>query len=308
MSLRDYRELVRAPAAFSVLGDAVAGASWAGRPLHGRALGIPVASVLLYWSGMALNDLADADLDEIERPERPIPSGRISRRAAGITAAALAVGGIAAAGIFGGRKSVALAVPLAAAIATYNLVAKSGPFGPAVMAACRGLDVLMGAGSDRMLAAAPAATIIAAHTANVTVLSRGEVHGSTSRAVAGSVAATAVVAAATVAAPAPAAAADDASLGRAAGALATARFGVAVGLPQSAAAAEPTAGNIRTATRAGIMGMIPLQAGLAARAGNLVAAIALAGLDLALESRAAKARAASKGQPTAKSEEGGSIT
>jgi len=302
MPLRDYRELVRAPAAFSVLGDAVVGASWAGRPLHGRALGIPVASVLLYWSGMALNDLADADLDEIERPERPIPSGRISRRAAGITAAALAVGGIAAAGIFGGRRSVALAVPLAAAIATYNLVAKEGPFGPAVMAACRGLDVLMGAGSDRMLAAAPAAAIVAAHTANVTVLSRGEVHGSTSRAVAGSVAATAAVAAATVAMPAPAAAGPDASLGRTAGALATARFGVTVGLPQSEAALEPTAGNIRTATRAGIMGMIPLQAGLAARAGNLVAAIALAGLDITLKSRAAKARAAQQGQ------EGGSIT
>ncbi|NYF10433.1 4-hydroxybenzoate polyprenyltransferase [Leifsonia sp. AK011] len=302
MPLRDYRELVRAPAAFSVLGDAVVGASWAGRPLHGRALGIPIASALLYWSGMALNDLADADLDAIERPERPIPSGRISRRAAGITAAALAAGGIAAAGIFGGRRSVALAVPLAAAIATYNLVAKEGPFGPAVMAACRGLDVLMGAGSDRMLAAAPAAAIVAAHTANVTVLSRGEVHGSTSRAVAGSVAATAGVAAATVAVPAPAAAGVDASLGRTAGALATARFGVTVGVPQSEAVLDPTAGTIRTATRAGIMGMIPLQAGLAARAGNLVASIALIGLDITLKSRAAKARSAQRGQ------EGGSIT
>ncbi|MCS5719185.1 UbiA family prenyltransferase [Herbiconiux sp. CPCC 205763] len=302
MPLSDYRELVRAPAAFSVLGDAIVGASWAGRPLHGRALGIPVASVLLYWAGMALNDLADADLDAVERPERPIPSGRITRRAAGITAAVLAAGGIAAAGIFGGRRSVAIAVPLTAAIATYNLAAKNGPFGPVVMAACRGLDVLMGAGSDRMLAAAPAAAIVAGHTANVTVLSRGEVHGSTSRAVAGSVAATAAVALATVAVPAPAAAAPDASLGRTAGAVATARFGVTVGLPQSAAAAEPTAGTIRTATRAGIMGMIPLQASLAARAGNLVAAIAIAGLDLVLESRAARARSARQGQ------EGGSIT
>jgi len=301
MPLRDYLELVRAPAALSVLGDAVVGASWAGRPLQGRALGLPVASVLLYWSGMALNDLADADLDEVERPERPIPSGRISRRAAGVTAGLLAAGGIVAAGVFGGRRSVAVAIPLAGAIATYNLVAKSGPFGPAVMAACRGLDVLVGAGSDRMLAAAPAAAIVAAHTANVTVLSRGEVHGSTTRAVAGSVAATAAVAAATVAVPAPHAAGPDASLGRTAGALAAVRFGVNVGVPQSAAAAEPTAGNIRTATRSGIMGMIPLQAGLAARAGNLVAAIALASLDLVLESRSARARAR-QGQ------EGGSIT
>lgn len=297
MPLRDYLELVRAPAALSVLGDTVAGASWAGRSMQGRALGLPVASVLLYWGGMALNDLADADLDEVERPERPIPSGRISRRSAGIAAGALLAGGIVAAGVFGGRKSVAVAVPLAGAIATYNLFAKSGPLGPVVMAACRGLDVLVGAGSDRLAAAAPAAAIIAAHTANVTVLSRGEVHGSTSGAVGASVAATAVVAAATIVVPAPEAASPDESLGRTAGAVAAARFGVNVGIPQAAAAAEPTGGKIRTATRAGIMGMIPLQAGLAARAGNLVAAIALAGLDLVLESRAARGR-----------QEGGSIT
>ncbi|MDH6180636.1 hypothetical protein M2152_000818 [Microbacteriaceae bacterium SG_E_30_P1] len=295
MPLRDYLELVRAPAALSVIGDTVVGASWAGRPLHGRAIGLPISSVLLYWAGMALNDVADADLDAVERPERPIPSGRISRRAATITAGALVAGGIAAAGIFGGRRSVAMALPLAAAICTYNLAAKNGPFGPVVMAACRGLDVLVGSGSDRALAAAPAAAIVAGHTASVTVLSRGEVHGSTTKAVSGSVAATAAVTAATVLVPAPAAAHPDESLGRSAGALGAARFAVEVGVPQAAAAADPQAGPIRTATRAGIMGMIPLQAGLVARAGNLVGAIALAALDLTLESRRARASAATRG-------------
>ena len=35
---------------------------------------------LLYVGGMALNDVVDAKIDGKERPKRPIPSGRISRR------------------------------------------------------------------------------------------------------------------------------------------------------------------------------------------------------------------------------------
>ena len=40
------------------------------------------ASTLLYAGGVALNDVYDADVDRQERPERPIPSGRVSLAAA----------------------------------------------------------------------------------------------------------------------------------------------------------------------------------------------------------------------------------
>ena len=40
------------------------------------------ASTLLYAGGVALNDVYDVDIDRQERPERPIPSGRISLAAA----------------------------------------------------------------------------------------------------------------------------------------------------------------------------------------------------------------------------------
>lgn len=40
--------------------------------------------IALYIAGMILNDLVDASTDSTERPGRPIPSGRISRRDAGI--------------------------------------------------------------------------------------------------------------------------------------------------------------------------------------------------------------------------------
>ncbi|WP_246001371.1 UbiA family prenyltransferase, partial [Allorhizocola rhizosphaerae] len=95
MKPRDLVELVRAPAALSVPGDAVAGAAAAGC-LGPRTAGVAAASVCLYWAGMAANDWADRSVDAVERPHRPIPSGRVSARqalsvACGLTAAGLAV-------------------------------------------------------------------------------------------------------------------------------------------------------------------------------------------------------------------------
>ncbi|MBM0276363.1 UbiA family prenyltransferase, partial [Micromonospora tarensis] len=76
-TLADLAELVRAPAALSVPGDVIAGAAAAGA-LGPRTPGLAGASVLLYWAGMAANDWSDRRLDAVERPERPIPSGRIT--------------------------------------------------------------------------------------------------------------------------------------------------------------------------------------------------------------------------------------
>ena len=171
----DVLELVRAPAALTVLGDSIAGGHAGGARFAGRQWLLPLASVFLYSGGMALNDYADRELDAVERPERPIPSGRIpARRALGIASALMAAGvGLAAAG--GGRRSLGVAAPLVVAIVLYNTVAKDTAAGPVSMAACRGLDVLMGGGGAR--ASLPAAATVALHTAGVTATSRGEVHG-----------------------------------------------------------------------------------------------------------------------------------
>src|SRR5688572_18228245 len=137
-------ELVRAPAALSVPGDVVAGAAAAG-VLDRRTAGLACASVCLYWAGMAANDWADRDLDAAERPDRPIPSGRVSARAALGVAAGLTAAGVAVAGAAGGRRALAVAAPLAAAVWAYDLRAKNTVAGPFTMAACRALDVLLGA-------------------------------------------------------------------------------------------------------------------------------------------------------------------
>ncbi|WP_326770542.1 UbiA family prenyltransferase (plasmid) [Streptomyces sp. NBC_01591] len=177
-TLRTYAELVRAPAAITVPGDVVAGALAAGRPGIRRTTGLAASSVALYWAGMALNDWADRAEDAVERPERPIPSGRLSPGAALATAVGLTGAGLGLAALAGGRRTLLRrTLPLATAVWAYDLGLKSTPLGPAAMAAARALDVLHGTGPGRAAPALPAAAAVAAHTFAVTRLSRHEVDG-----------------------------------------------------------------------------------------------------------------------------------
>ncbi|MBQ1030582.1 SCO3242 family prenyltransferase [Micromonospora parva] len=307
-TLADLAELVRAPAALSVPGDVIAGAAAAGA-LSPRTPALAGASVLLYWAGMAANDWADRRLDAEERPERPIPSGRVTPAAAVGLAAGLTAAGVGLAAAVGGRRAAALAVPLAATIWGYDLLAKNTAAGPAVMAACRGLDVLLGASGGRLTRALPAAATVAAHTWTVTALSRREVTGADATLPMRTLAGTALVAAsAAVAAPgarrAAARSAEQAGVtdragatdraeavgeigvsagrGRAAGIAAVlpavlagwyaARYGAA----QAQVVRDPSAGRVRAAVGAGITGLPALQGALTARGGAGLLGVAVA--------------------------------
>jgi 4-hydroxybenzoate polyprenyltransferase len=263
MRWRDLVELVRAPAALSVPGDTFAGAAAAGT--RGRSTpGLAAASVCLYWAGMAANDWADRELDARERPERPLPSGRVSPRQALTVAVGLTAAGLGLAALAGGRRAAAVAVPLAGAVWAYDLRAKNTPAGPAMMAACRGLDVLLGASGGRPARAIPAAATVAAHTYTVTALSRREVSGGDAVLPALTLAGTAAVAVA--------------AAGRRAGpatALA-AWYAVRYGAAQVRAAADPSPGRFRAAVGAGITGLPPLLGALTARAGSPAAGFAVA--------------------------------
>ena len=59
---------------------------------------VAVAMALFYTAGMILNDVADLEVDRRERPERPLPSGAVSRTAALAAFCALSGAGRAAAG------------------------------------------------------------------------------------------------------------------------------------------------------------------------------------------------------------------
>ncbi|MGK5684271.1 SCO3242 family prenyltransferase [Actinoplanes sp. URMC 104] len=261
MRLRDLAELVRAPAALSVPGDTVAGAAAGGGP--GRSTpGLAAASVCLYWGGMAANDWADREVDARERPRRPIPSGRVRPSHALLTAAGLTAAGVGLAALAGGRRALAVAVPLAGAVWAYDVRAKNTAAGPATMAACRGLDVLLGASGGRMRQAVPAALTVAAHTYTVTVLSRREVEGATPALPLTTLAGTVAVAAA--------------AARKGPGALLAAWYAAGYGLAQARAAADPSPERLRAAVGAGITDLPTLQAALAARAGFPAYATAVA--------------------------------
>ncbi|UWX98360.1 UbiA family prenyltransferase [Arthrobacter zhaoxinii] len=271
----DYLELVRAPAVLTVLGDTMAGGAAAGRVLSGRRLWMPLASACLYAGGMALNDYADRDVDARERPQRPLPSGRVSAGSALAAASALTVAGLGLCAVAGGRRALAVGVPLAGSIWTYDLIAKNHTLiGAVSMGSCRALDVLMGAGAGQMRPALGAAGIMGGHTVAVTLLSRGEVEGTDTVTASGVAATTGLVAAAVVAGSSGPPARMLAVLA------ATAAYAARCGPAQIRAARSPAAANALAATRAGIRAMIPLQAALAVRYGHPTAAGALVAVDV----------------------------
>ncbi|MFD5009056.1 SCO3242 family prenyltransferase [Streptomyces chartreusis] len=219
MRLADLALLVRAPAALSVPGDVIAGAVAAGRPLGARTFGVIGSSVCLYWAGMALNDYADAAVDGVERPDRPVPSGRVPRRTALAVAGGLTAAGLGLAAVAGGRRSVCAALPLAGLVWAYDLKLKSTAAGGFAMAGARMLDVLAGAvvpgsgaqpaGVALRRAAVPAA-LVGAHTGTLMALSRHEIGGAPVRVPAATLAVSAVTA---LAAALPVARSDSGSAG-----------------------------------------------------------------------------------------------
>ncbi|MEU0643979.1 SCO3242 family prenyltransferase [Streptomyces umbrinus] len=173
-----WAELLRLPALFTVPGDALAGAAAAGARPNPRTLVAIASSLCLYEAGMALNDWADRAEDAVDRPHRPLPSGRISP-----TAALAAAGGLTAAGLAlastAGRRPLAVAAALAATVWSYDLVLKRTPAGPVAMAAARSLDLLLGgvAANGDIRRALPSALALGTHTLAVTTVSRHETQG-----------------------------------------------------------------------------------------------------------------------------------
>ncbi|MFI5494112.1 SCO3242 family prenyltransferase [Actinoplanes sp. NPDC051859] len=262
--LRTLAELVRAPAALSVPGDVIAGAAAAGT-LGRRSAGLAAASVCLYWAGMAANDWADKDLDAVERPERPIPSGRVSPPVALGVAGWLTAAGLVLAGRAGGPRALAVAVPLAAAVWTYDLQLKNTAAGPLGMAACRALDVLLGASAGDPVRALPAAATIAAHTFALTVTSRHEVAGCPNAwQPALALATTTAVTGTTSLSGGPVAA------------VLAGRYAATYGRAQSVLLRDARPSRVRAAVGAGITALPTLQGALTARAGNPLVGLVVA--------------------------------
>ncbi|WP_088893524.1 UbiA-like protein EboC [Leptolyngbya ohadii] len=133
----------------------------------------------LYAGGVVFNDVFDAELDAIERPERPIPSGRASLRGATLLGSGLLVGGVLAAAQVS-LISALLAIGVAIAALLYDRGGKhQNILGPINMGLCRGGNLLLGVSAATALLPNRwfLALIPIAYIAAVTAISRGEVQG-----------------------------------------------------------------------------------------------------------------------------------
>jgi 4-hydroxybenzoate polyprenyltransferase len=145
-----WLQLLRLPNVFTAIADVAMGYLVTHGDLQPPALFalIAIASCLLYLSGMVLNDVFDAEVDAFDRPERAIPSGRISSRAAALAGWALLASGVLAASFASftasnGRPAL-IAILLALSVVLYDGILKRTPLAPLVMGACRTLNVLLG--------------------------------------------------------------------------------------------------------------------------------------------------------------------
>lgn len=141
-----YLQLMRLPALFTALADSFAGL------MMNHSLLAPVSDFVwllsattgLYLSGMVFNDVFDVAQDRAERPQRPIPSGRVPLSHAVVLGTVLMAGGLgcAAAVRF---HSFLLASLLAGCILAYDGLLKKTWLGPLAMGGCRFLNILLAA-------------------------------------------------------------------------------------------------------------------------------------------------------------------
>jgi 4-hydroxybenzoate polyprenyltransferase len=254
-------------------GVAVSGLAGVGLFGEGTVFWLILATIGLYGGGVVMNDVFDADLDAVERPERPIPSGLVSKREATFWGLALLVGGITAAAL-ASFVSALIAQLIAIAALVYDRWGKHHVvLGPVNMGICRGLNLLLG------MSAVPAvmtdwwflALVPIVYIGAVTMISRGEVHGGSrdTGVIAGVLYVIAIGSVLTVAY----------QNGKALPALFfVALWGVMIFLPLLRAIRSPVGKNIGRAVRAGVLALILMNAAWAAAFGSFVLALVILAL------------------------------
>ena len=153
MSLSTLLKLMRI-SAYPTLVSNVLAAWWLASNAVGSMPSLWLLTVLLptsscfYLGGMVLNDFFDADIDAVERPERPIPSGNVSKIEAGFFGFFLIACGLIGVEVCamgtGSHLLRYIGWSLAGMIVGYDAVFKRIPtVGPVGMGVCRFLNIFM---------------------------------------------------------------------------------------------------------------------------------------------------------------------
>lgn len=156
----DWLQLARAsalPTALSniMLGYLLATLSHAGVFRLGELISGMLVSACLYTAGMILNDVFDIEQDRVQRPQRPLPAGRIGVATARSIGISLLILGVVLASIISWKRGpsspfeflrpVVITSLLAIAIIAYDHWLKRTTLAPWLMGACRSLNLLLGA-------------------------------------------------------------------------------------------------------------------------------------------------------------------
>jgi 4-hydroxybenzoate polyprenyltransferase len=182
--LKALLSLTRPANLVTAIADVLAGMAIAGyfllpNPAPGPVGLLCLATVGLYGGGVVFNDIFDADLDAIERPERAIPSGTVSKGAATALGITLFVVGMLAT-FWVNLTAGFLAIGITTASLVYDKYGKHhNLFGPINMGLCRGLNLLLGISilPSEVLPWVWVGLVPIVYIGAITMISRGEVHG-----------------------------------------------------------------------------------------------------------------------------------
>ena len=109
-----------------------------------RLLLVSISALALLSAGNAINDYCDYNIDRINRPKRPLPSGRIRRSDALIFAIALVAIGIWLGALIN-RNAAGIAILVGGALVSYAFYLKRTPFvGNLVVSGLTGLTFIAG--------------------------------------------------------------------------------------------------------------------------------------------------------------------
>jgi 4-hydroxybenzoate polyprenyltransferase len=150
--LKYYFQLFRIPNIFTVPPDILAG--YFVTTLNNivifnyyNILLLVFSSIFLYIGGMISNDLFDIKIDKIERPDRPVASGKIKVSTTVLLAILFFVSGIFLASLVTFTSTI-ISILLVIMILSYNIRLKNGLTRPFLMGGIRTLNIIYGSTSN----------------------------------------------------------------------------------------------------------------------------------------------------------------
>jgi 4-hydroxybenzoate polyprenyltransferase len=147
-NFKDYLLLIRLPNLFTLpsnilVGFAIASALTLTFTSFVQVLLLVTISIFLYCVGLVLNDLFDYNIDKKERPDRPLASGKISRKVAIVLVTIFSVTALSLS-LLVSVLTFGISLVLIALIFGYDKYLKNTQAGPFTIAAARVMNVMLG--------------------------------------------------------------------------------------------------------------------------------------------------------------------